>query len=408
MRKQIILFVVFIFVVNSLSLFAQPPIPPSAPKKDNTKNIYSNNQIATEDDIYINDFQEYLIYNKGVKNLLLINRHDGILECFDYNFKKLWSFKPKDTVNLSNGQNEFSYSDGVIFTGYENGGIFAINAKDGSLYWKGKIGLHSDKRVLRSQSMQPYKNKLFISGWNNNIYALNASNGEFIWNYRLNYPYNSLPVLALNDTIYLQNAPYMHNFVAATGKPLYQRGFRKAMYGKPVTDGKLVIVANESDTVYGLRTTDLAPMWKYEPDKDDYNVNKKIFTISGKVFFATESNNDISGIYCLQSSDGKELWKNKINGDIAFIKEIGGQIYGFTKTNKIFIVNINSGKIEKEFTTQYQPLSNIELHQGDLFYYTMKGLVKLTSANGNESVVIPFQGKEASSDRIQNQIMFTD
>lgn len=382
--------------------FAQNPTAPPERADD-----YSNNQILTESDWYQNESLEYLIYDEGVNNLLLINRYDGTLECYDKNYKKIWEFSPADKDRLSNGRNEFYYQDGVIFTAYMTGYIYALDAKNGSQFWNAKIGIDQGELKLRGQSLKPYKNKIYLSSENSNVYAIDASEGELLWNYRLEYPYNHLPVLPLNDKVYMQNAPYMFNFEAVSGKPLFQRGFKTAMYGKPVTDGNLVIIANESRTVYGLSAEDMAPVWEFEIADDYYDIAKKIFTEGQKVYFATESNEDLSGVYSISSKDGKEIWHTQIKGDIAYIKNFQQSIYGYSESNLLFIINMENGKISKEYELKNQPVSNLEMQGKDLFFYSANGLVKFNLDNQKEEIVIPFENKEGSS-RLDSQILFVN
>lgn len=382
--------------------FAQNPTAP--PEKSGN---YSNNQILTQADFYTNESLEYLIYDAGVSNLLLINRYDGTLECYDKNYNKKWEFTPEDKERLSNGRNEFYYQDGVIFTAYMTGYIYALDAKNGSQFWNAKIGMDNGELKLRGQSLKPYKNKIYLSSENSNVYALDASEGELLWNYMLAYPYNHYPVLPLNDKVYMQNAPYVFNFEATSGKPLYQRGFKNAMYGKPVTDGNLIIIADESRTVYGLSPDDLAPIWQFEIADDYYNIAKKIFTEKEKVYFATETNNELSGVYSLNSKDGKENWHTQIKGDIHYIVNAQGSIYGYTDDKKLFIIKMDNGKILNEFELKNQPVSNLEISGKDMFFYSENGLVKFNSDNKKEEIVIPFENKEGQS-RLDSQILFVD
>ncbi|WP_257657104.1 PQQ-like beta-propeller repeat protein [Parapedobacter lycopersici] len=386
--------------------FGQAIAPNPAPKSD--KPDYSNNQVFTAEDMYVETFHEYLIYNKTVGPRWIINRYDGVLECYNTDFQKLWSFTPTDTERLNNGRNQFYYQDGVLFTAYMTGYIYAINATDGSLFWESKIGLNTGELVLRGQSLVPYRDMLFLSSNNSNIYAISASDGQLQWNYKLVYPYNNLPNLVLNDTLYLQNAPYVYNFVAASGQPLYQRGFPRAMYGKPVTDGHLVIIPNESKTVYGLAPADLAPVWEFEIGEDEYNINKKIFTAGDKVYFATETDGSHSGVYCLVAADGQLQWKAAVEGDIEFIVQDGALIYGYTAENKLFTLTMDTGAVELS-PLDYQPVSNLQIVNGDVYYYAKEGLVRFGRSDGGQQVVIPFDGKDADAaeTRLDSQILLT-
>lgn len=399
---KIISFIVIFFTFNTLTAQVYPNAAPT----NLDENKYSNNQIPTSEDMYSSTFHEYLIYDTNENKSLLINRYDGVLECYDSHFERKWTFKPKDTLRLSNSRNQFYYKDGVIFTAYMTGYIYAINANDGSLFWSSKIGLDHEELHLSSQSLEPFKNKLFVSSRKNkNIYAIDASTGDFIWNYSMPSPHVYMPYATYGDLVLINNDPIISTFNADTGKPIHQVNFNSNM-GKTVSTEELIIIPIDADKkIVAFSPEDFLPIWEFEYDKEHYGIGKNIFIDDKKVYFATKTNNEFSGVYCLNTTDGKLIWKKEVQESIKYIEDIGSNIYGYTMSNTLFVISKENASIE-HFELEHQPVSNFQ-HQNDhLYFYSKEGLIKYDFKLKTEAVVIPFESAENGS--LYTQILFTN
>ncbi|MFV0346010.1 MAG: PQQ-binding-like beta-propeller repeat protein [Bacteroidales bacterium] len=401
--KNLFFIVLFLACVNLSK--GQNPMN-VAPEKPNERN-YSNNRTLTKDDWYQNTFHEYLIYEKGSADVLLINRYDGVLECYDLDMQKKWSFTPSDSVRHSNGSNQFYYNDGVIFTAYMTGDIYAINAKNGSLYWEAKIGMDNDKLHFTSQSLQPSNNMLFLtSRTNQNVYAINASSGDLVWNYKLPSPHSYMPCLFLDKKVYINNDPLINSFDAQTGKALYQANFNTNL-GKAVTNGEILIVPfNRGNKIVGISPNGMTAVWEFVYNNDYYSVRDKIFIENNKVYFATAGNRDSSWLYCLDSKDGTLVWEKAVKGNVEKIVNINDTIYGYTSTNDLFVTPMDKPVITS-YQLEHQAVSNLCKNAGNLYFYAKEGLVRYNLSSNKEEIIIPYDGEDKSN-RLDTQILFSN
>lgn len=394
---------IFCFSIKSNAQYLQV-----APKIEN--NNHSNNQIVTDKDIYLKTTHKKIVFNKFINNLILINKYDGILECYDTDNNLKWSFIPKNQTNISNGRNQFYYEDGVIYTAYLTGEIFALSAIDGSIFWEGKIGLDNDVLHTTSQSLKPNNNTIILSSRNNrNIYSINASTGKLVWNYLLPSPHNYMPSLTLGENIYTTNDPFINVFNASKGTLLVQKNFNSNL-SKLVSDGENIILYKENDKkIIALNPNDLSLIWEQPGNEDLNNIQKKIFTLKKHVYFASKSfaknsNPKNSSIYSLHSSTGKIIWQKNIEGTIEYLVTLNDKIFGYTDNKKLFSLSLK-GVSENNKDLNYQPTSNLILNNDGIFYYSKEGLIKLALNESKEEILIPFNGTSDNL-RYDSQILF--
>ncbi|WP_062055352.1 PQQ-binding-like beta-propeller repeat protein [Aquimarina longa] len=395
--KKIILIILITFYHNYSQ--GQDVIESTEPNESN-----SNNTILTKKDWLQNKLNKKVTYDKTAKDLIIINRYDGLLECYDLSLNKQWAFKPSDTLRLNNGGNHFFYKNGAIFTAYMTGYVYALNVRNGSVFWADKVGIDGEKNHFTSQSLAIAKDKLFLtSRTNRNLYAINSLNGKLEWNYELVSPHSYRPYLALNDKVFINNDPLVNSFEIETGKPLIQKNFESNI-GKAVTDGELIIIPlTRGDKIVSFLPDTFEQKWEFIFKDEYYNVGEKIFIDDDKVYFATETNGDSSGVYCLNAKDGSLIWEKTIEGDIKKLEKSNGTIYGYTNEKMIFSITIKNAELDK-IKTKYQPASNIEIYNESLYYYAKEGLIKYDFEKKKEEIVVPYRGKEKR--RFNSQILF--
>lgn len=383
--KQSLLFLLLLKASTAL-LWAQAP---SVAKEDGLSK-YSNNKILTMDD---------MVFNKAITpvkkvpldtNSILIYDYEG--ELFSYNLvsqKINWKAKATDADRTMCG-NKLTLNDGVVYVPFINGEIYALNNQTGAPFWKTRLGNIKTDIIIKNQQPVIINNNLYITTQygNSNIYALNIKDGGLTWNYKLAYPYNHVPVLYFNDKIFTQSAPYFYSFDAQTGKALYQRGFKKAMYGKAVTDGKNVFLADESSTLFALSPDKLDILWQFELPASQYNVAEKIFCQSENVFFASKGA-DTSMVYAVRSETGKLVWKANFKGQaIKYITAQNDFLWGYTERGLLFKLELKTGKTILETQLKNQPISNIEFNDNQtLLYYCEAGLIQYDVNLKTEDVV---------------------
>lgn len=365
--------------------------------RNDGRNQYSNNKVLTSDDMLLNELYEPV--GKGVTpNLmtLFVYSYDGKLAAYDLKAStQQWAFTAQDSVE-STGRNGFALHEGVIYIPFINGEIYAINSITGKPFWFDKISFDRKKQRIKGQYPYVYEGMLFIPSVNSNLYALDARTGKLSWNYRLDYPYNHIPTVAVNSRLFVPNAPYIYSFDAKTGEALYQRAFQRAMYASPVTDGEYAIVADESNMIYALNPHDMSIVWEYKLEDNRYGIKGKMKCEDGKLYIAPFCHgfSPSPSVYCIDSKNGKQLWRTNLDKpEVTYIELLGGRIYGYTKDGVLFGLDKATGETLFEIQPTNLPASNLELYGAThLLYYSRQGVVKLSLEDFSETILFPHQG----------------
>lgn len=357
--------------------------------EESTDNIYSNNKILTEYDFVVGDQFKPLEKVALDKDAIIIYDYDGTVKSFNLKTNTVnWNFKAKDEA-VTYSRNKFTLEDGVLYIPFINGEMYALNHKTGEKFWELKAGLKNSEyiKIWINQVPTINNNLIYITSQyeNSNLYAFDKRTGYPVWNYKLQYPYNHIPVLYTNDKVFTQNAPYIYSFDANTGELLNRRNFTIAMYAKPVSDGKLVFVANERNTVYALNPNTLKTEWEVELAES--SVKNNIFTKEDKLYLATNNT-----FYALDTKSGKTIWQTKATEEaqdaIEQLEEFNNRIYAYNKKGTLFQLDLNTGKILQTINLKSKPISNIEvLDDSTLYYYCEAGLIKLNLTTQSEDLI---------------------
>ncbi|RED27117.1 outer membrane protein assembly factor BamB [Flavobacterium cutihirudinis] len=339
----------------------------------------------------INIFGQTSVFNDAVSNKvlkpikkvpldeasILIYDYDGSLFSYDLESEQIgWTVKATDSFTEMCA-NMVTLHDGVVYVPFINGEIFAIDNQTGDVFWKSRLSNSTDQIILKNQTPIINNGKLYITAQNGNLYALNIKDGSLAWSYKLESTNNDIPVLYFNNKIFAQSASSLYSFDANTGKVLNQKSFDVPMYGKPVTDGENIFIANEKDVLYALSPDKLDILWQFKFDENQFNVKERIFCKDKKIYFAAQGTT-VSTLYAVDSKTGTQIWKRDFNDDnIEYITEDSDNIWGYTRKKKLFQIDITNGEIAFELKLTTMPISNIEFPVDDtIFYYCDAGLIK--------------------------------
>lgn len=383
MKKTII---TLFSAILSISVGAQMP---TMMKKD--KDNFSNNQILTMSDMGFNQSIKPLQKVPLDTNSILIYDYKGDLQSYNLKTNKAnWSAKATDPDRQMSG-NKLTLKDGIVYVPFINGEIYALDNQTGKPFWKTRLGKNKEGIIIKNQIPVIEGDHLYIATQydNSNIYAINTKDGSLIWNYKLAYPYNHIPVLYFKDKVFSPSAPNLYSFDAENGKLMSQKTFEKAMYGKPVTDGENVFIANESNILYALNPENLDILWEFQLGKDQFNIKEKIFIKGPQIYFGTNGS-AICSVYSVNTKSGKATWQTDFqNDDIDYLKEYENTIWGYTEKGILFQLDMKTGKKLFETPLKNFPLSNLEFVDGNSFYYYCEaGLIQYDVKSKAENTVL--------------------
>lgn len=374
-------------------------------------NQFSNNKVLTKDDILLTDLTLKVDEKaKVIKDALLIYGSNGTVVSFDPVQKKVnWSYTEKGIK--SSYDNKFSVDHATVYIPYADGTITALNVNTGALNWRDKIGMPSDNTLLVKQNAMLSNGLVYVASKNSNFYAIDKINGSMVWNYRLDYKFNIYPPVAANNAVYINNAPYVYKFEARTGKGIWRRGFKKAMYAKMLADKKYLYATNESSTLSAVDLNDPAGAiaWEFNLEDNQYGVDENIILNNGVIYLAGKSNPDskASSLYAVNAADGKKLWRADLpKKRILDISLIDNQIYGYMEDN-FFVINTKDGKLVFTTKPEEEPVSNIISESPKtVLYMSRNGLVRYYKSDKRfELLNIPELKTEKMEDRASIQFV---
>lgn len=95
--------------------------------------------------------------------------------------RQLWLYSRQDTSQFSiRGGSQAAIKDGILYVGFSDGSLVAINAQNGSAIWE--VQLNKNKR-FRDVDATPVidGNQLYIAGYDDKLYCVSSEKGEILW-----------------------------------------------------------------------------------------------------------------------------------------------------------------------------------------------------------------------------------
>lgn len=95
--------------------------------------------------------------------------------------RQLWLYSRQDTSQFSiRGGSQAALSNGVLYVGFSDGSLVALNASNGSVVWE--VQLNKNKRFRDVDSTPVIDgNNLYVAGYDDKLYCVSTDKGEILW-----------------------------------------------------------------------------------------------------------------------------------------------------------------------------------------------------------------------------------
>lgn len=169
---------------------------------------------------------------------------DGKVYCIDFKSGTLiWKFNAGSAIFAP-----VSISDGKVFFGSTNGIFYALNLKNGKLEWSFKSG----SKIYGGCSI---KDSVVLFGTaSGKLFALHKDNGKIVWEFSAKSIINSAPVVS-NKTVFFGSLDKnVYALDIASGNLLWNYETRGRIKSSPMVWKNFLIIASEDRFIYAFKT----------------------------------------------------------------------------------------------------------------------------------------------------------
>jgi outer membrane protein assembly factor BamB len=180
-----------------------------------------------------------------------------------------------------------------VYTGADDGNVYCLDAATGEVVWE-KF-LTSETEFVFAMTWQPRSSplivgsRLFVGAVDGKMYCLSTSNGNVLWSY---------------DT-----------GLSATGER------ESAIGGSPAYSNGVVFISSTNHKLFALNANDGTLKWIAESNASATRAYTDYFPMStptigdGKVFWGAGPVYGQLNVYCLNETDGSQIWMTRLSGN---------------------------------------------------------------------------------------------
>jgi len=277
-----------------------------------------------------------------------------------------WKFKTEDSVLSSP-----AIAGGVIYFGSDDGGLYAVELKNGRKKWRFTAPDHilsspaiagdsvffgSDDHLFYSLYAKSGKLKwkhetkgrlfsspaivgstVFFGSGDGALYALDARTGLRKWKYKTEGKIESSPAVTGSAVYFGSYDEYFYAVDAVTGKIKWKFKTGDAVASSPAIDGSTLYFGSDDGYLYSLKTDSGRLVWKYKTG--DW-IRSSPALAYGFVFFGGKD----GFLYALEAKNGKEKWKFEADDSILSSPSVAGKtVYIGGEDGKLYAVDAMTG-----------------------------------------------------------------
>jgi outer membrane protein assembly factor BamB len=186
---------------------------------------------------------------------ILFNTENGKVYCYDLLGEKLWEYETKTRVHSSP-----AVSNNVMVFGNDNGEVIGLNAEQGTILYKEKIG----ESFFCGASVDG--NTVYIGNDNGNLYALELSTGKVRWKFNTGARITMIPVFNKTHVIIGNLKGELYSINKETGKLTWRTNTKGVLNASPLLTENIIILPdlNESYHFIDVKTGEIKNTYPME------------------------------------------------------------------------------------------------------------------------------------------------
>jgi len=296
-----------------------------------------------------------------VDGMVFIGFDDGNVYALDqYTGALIWNYTTGGPV-----QSSPAVVDGRVYIGSGDGKVYCLDALTGSHIWNYRTGAY-----VRS-SPAVADGRVYIGSYDNKTYCLDAATGELIWNYTTGSDVRSSPAVAYGKVYVGSWFPdcSVYCLDALTGGLVWNYTTGGGVRSCPaVVDGRVYIGSWDNKT-YCLDAATGTLVWNYTADSNVYSSPAVAY---GKVYVGSWGGK----VYCLDALTGSHIWNYTTGGNLWSSPAVAdGRVYIGSWDNKTYCLDAATGELVWDYTTGGRVWSSPAIADGMLFISSLDGNV---------------------------------
>ena len=226
---------------------------------------------------------------------------------------------------------------------------FIVNKQTGSIETQLNAGQISNESKIEKE--------LFVHKFNNwNFILADAASGKGIWQFYSGGYLAGEPVLSDDKVYAARQSGIVYSFNTSSSKPTWQVNLNTQLRGTAGVGQNSLYLGDKSGKLHALNKSDGSKKWTFEVQTDELENRAYQFYSTAiesedgkKVYLGAAS----KFIYCLDSSNGKLIWKHKLSDWIRSRPLIIGEtIYAATLDAKLYALIENGNSVEEKWQAQ--------------------------------------------------------
>lgn len=213
--------------------------------------------------------------------------------------KQLWVHSRQDTSNIMTirGGSTPAFADGLVYAGFSDGTLVALNAKTGTEQWE--ITLNRNTRFKDIDSGPVIEGEyIYINSYDDQVYCIAKDKGDIIWSAK--FGGISTPILTAETVIVTSSRGEIAALNKKTGAEIWKRSSKLGILTEPLLYEDLVVAGESQGKLLFLNTQTGAEVASFEPGRGVFSKpmahRNSLYFISGegnvyglKAFYDTKS-----------------------------------------------------------------------------------------------------------------------
>jgi len=188
------------------------------------------------------------LLNNGV--IYILNAANALFALEASSGKQLWVYNRQETSSKMTvrGSSRPTYHQGILYAGFSDGNLVALNAQTGSAQWE--VFLNKNAR-FKDIDASPFVDgdQIYVNSYDDKLYCLSKSAGTILW--RSDFGGATAPIVSGDKLFYSSSKGYLISVAKSDGKLLWKKETSLGVFTEPVLyKGNIVVGESQGSLLF--------------------------------------------------------------------------------------------------------------------------------------------------------------